>query len=164
LSPKSFDGATKIVLTIHSHYPCDKIEHELHDLAKKVAIDDRHSRPDKMQHHHSSTKREFTKKYIVTTKTRNKILSGTDANVFIRLYDDQNHQSEDIPLEQTVTNKIPFQKHTIDEFHIGTLNNLSDLQKVHLWHTGDRNDGWNVEWLQIKDIDTDRLYCFPVVT
>jgi hypothetical protein len=168
LSRKASDGATKITLTIHSHYPCDKIEHELHDLAKNVAIDDRHSPTNQIQylaqqHYHSPNKRDFTKKYIITTKTGNNILSGTDANVFIRLYDDQNRQSEDILLEQTVTNKIPFQKHATDEFHIGTLKNLSDLEKVHLWHTGEKNQGWNVEWLQVEDIDANRLYCFPIV-
>ncbi|CAF3508369.1 unnamed protein product [Rotaria sp. Silwood1] len=167
LSRKSSDNATKIVLTIHSHYPCDKIERELHDLANTVVIQDRHSHVDKIQyipqrHYHASNKPDFTKKYIVTIRTGNKILSGTDTHVFIRLYDDQNRQSEDILLEQTVTNKIPFQKHAIDEFHIGTLNNLSDLQKIHLWYTGERNEGWNVEWLQIEDIDMNHLYCFPV--
>ncbi|CAF4049780.1 unnamed protein product [Rotaria sp. Silwood2] len=167
LSRQSSDGATKVVLTIHSHYPCDKIEHELHNLATTVAIQDRFSHLNKIQyipqtHYHSPNKHDFTKKYIVTIKTGNKILSGTDANVFIRLYDDQNRQSEDILLEQTVTNKVPFQKHAIDEFHTGTLNNLSDLQKVHLWYTDEKNEGWNVEWLQIEDIDLNRLYCFPV--
>ncbi len=168
LSQKASDGATKILLTIHSNYPCDKTEHELHDLAKNIAIEDRYSPLNKIQNlaqqrYHSPNKREFTKKYIIITKTGNKILSGTDANVFIRLYDDQNRQSEDILLEQTVTNKNPFDKHAIDEFHTGTLENLSDLQKIHLWYTGGKNQAWKVEWVQIEDIDTNRLYCFPVV-
>jgi len=168
LSQKASDGATKILLTIHSNYPCDKAEHELHDLAKNIAIEDRSSPLNKIQNlaqqrYHSPNKREFTKKYIITTKTGNKILSGTDANVFIRLYDDQNRQSKDILLEQTVTNKNPFDKHAIDEFHTGTLENLSDLQKIHLWYTGGKNQAWKVEWVQIEDVDTNRLYCFPVV-
>ena len=96
-------------------------------------------------------------------KTGNKILSGTDANAFIRLYDQNNRSTEDIRLQQTVTNKSPFGKNSTDEFHIGTRNNLSNLDKVHLWHQGNENDGWNVQWIQIYDIDADRLYCFPVV-
>ncbi|CAF3808973.1 unnamed protein product [Rotaria sordida] len=167
LSRKSSDGTTKIVLTIHSHYPCDKIERELHNLANTVGIQDRYSHIDKIQYipqryYHSPNKHDFTKKYIITIKTGNKTISGTDINVFIRLYDDQNRQSEDMLLEQTVTNKIPFQKHAVDEFHTGILNNLSNLQKVHLWYTGEKNEGWNVEWLQIEDIDMNHLYCFPV--
>jgi hypothetical protein len=146
------------VLTVHSHYPCDKIEHELQNLAENRPMDIRSS-----PQYNSPNKRQYSKRYIITTKTGNKLLSGTDANVFIRLYDDQNRQSEDILLDQTVTNKIPFQKHTIDEFHTGTFNDLSDLQKVHLWHTGGKNEGWNVEWLQVEDIDANHLYCFPVV-
>ncbi|CAF4483957.1 unnamed protein product [Rotaria socialis] len=169
LSRKASDGAIKIVLTIHSHYPCDRIARELHALADEVAIQDRHDYVDKIKYasqryYHSPNKTEFIKKYIVTTKTGNSILSETNHRVFIRLYDNQNSQSEDILLEQTVTNRIPFQKHALDEFHTGTLNNLLDLQKVHLWHTSERKEEWNVEWLQIEDIDTNRLYCFPVNT
>lgn len=92
------------------------------------------------------------------------MLSGTNANVFVRLYDEQNRESEDILLEQSVTNKIPFEKHAIDEFHTGTWKNLSDLKKIHLWHTGGKNEGWNVQSIQIEDLDDNRLYCFPVVS
>jgi hypothetical protein len=143
------------MLTIHSNYPCDQIQHE---LAKNVVIEDRNSRVGKR--HLTPNKQEFAKRYTITTKT-GKV--GTEANVFIRLYDDQNRQSEDISLQQTVTNKIPFGKHEIDEFHTGTVKNLSDLQKIYLWHTGGKNQEWNLEWLQVEDIDANRLYCFPVV-
>jgi len=164
----SSNNTNKISLTIHSNYPCEKIEHELHDLAKNVANDDRYTHLDKMQYlaqqrYHLPNKDQFNKKYFITTKTGNKMLLGNDANVFIRLYDQQNRQSEDILLKQTVTNKIPFEKHAIDEFHTGTLNNLSDLQKIHLWHTGGKDQRWNLKWIQIEDLQTHRLYCFPVV-
>lgn len=156
------------MLTIHSHYPCDQIEDELDDLAKHTLTDDRQSHREKIlthpqQRHHLANKDDFAKKYIVTVKTGNKMLSATDANVFIRLYDQNNRSSEEIPLQQTVTNKTPFGKNATDEFHVGTRTNLSDLDQVHLWHQGGHNDGWNVQWLQIYDIDADRLYCFPVV-
>lgn len=156
LSRKSSDGVTKIVLTIHSNYPCDQIEDELKDLSKNIPADAR-------QHRSLANPRDFAKRYIVTVKTGKKILSGTNADVFVRLYDEQNRQSEEILLEQSVTNKTPFGRDAIDEFHVGTRTDLADLKKVHLWHTGDKHDGWNVQWLQIEDVDAHRLYCFPVV-
>ena len=155
LSGKSADGATKIVLTVHSHYPCDKLEEPSAQREKIL------SSP--QQRHRTTAKDDFKKKYVVTVKTGNKMLSGTDADVFVRLSDDNGRSSEDIPLRQTVTNKTPFGKNSTDEFHVGSDNSLSDLKEVRLWHQGGENDGWNVQWLQIEDVDADRLYCFPVV-
>lgn len=168
MSSKSFGSATKLVLTIHSHYPCDRIEQEFHNLTDMNAIQDRRLYVDKIKntpqrYHNLPTNVEFTKKYIVTTKTGNKMSLDTHVDVFIRFYDEQNRQSEDILLKQTVTNKIPFQKHAIDEFHTGTLTNLSDLIKIHLWHNDEKNETWTLEWLQIQDIEINRLYCFPMV-
>lgn len=150
----------KIVLTIHSNHSCDHVEHELHDLAKNHSISlDKSS----FVRYHSPNREDYTKKYIIQIQTGKQMLSGTNAHVFIRLFDDQNQQSEEILLEQSVTKKIPFEKHSLDEFHTGTWNNLSDLKKIHLWHTGEKHQGWNVEFIQIEDLDKQRIYCFPVV-
>ena len=152
----------KISLTIHSNHSCDHIEHELHDLAKNIPMKNRSSSLEKSRYH-SPNREDYTKKYIIKTQTGKNMLAGTNGNVFVRLFDDQNEQSEEILLEQSVTNKIPFDKHAIDEFHTGTWKNLSDLKKIHLWHTGNKHQGWNVQFVQIEDVDTQRIYCFPVV-
>ena len=96
-----------------------------------------------------ANKRDYKKKYVITTRTGNQMLAGTDASVFVRLCDEQNRESEEIPLEQSVTNKVPFEKNAIDEFHTGTGKNLGDLQKIQLWHTVGEHEGWNVQYLQI---------------
>ena len=169
LSSKSSKGESKLILTIHSHYPCDRIEDELNELTRQ-SMKGKHNYPmEKLVHGPQQPliireKPDFKKKYIIHVKTGNKMLSGTDANVFIRMYDTKNRQSEDIALTQTVTNKKPFGKNSIDEFHTGTRNNLSDLEKVHLWHIGGVHDGWHIQWLQIFDIEARRLYCFPIVS
>lgn len=157
LSPKSSDRSSKIVLSLQSNRPCDKVEQELQNLSHKIHTDRIARQPN------VAIKPDFKKKYIITTKTGNKMLAGTDANVYLRLYDDQNQQSEDLLLEQSLTNKHKFEKHQIDEFHTGTSKNLSDLKAVRLWHTGGKNHGWHVKWLQIEDLDAQHLYCFPVV-
>ena len=115
------------------------------------------------EHYHSPNREDYTKKYIIQIQTGKKMLTKTNADVFIRLYDDRNQQSEDILLEQSVTNKIPFDKQALDEFHTGTWKNLSDLKKIQLWFTGEKNQGWIVEFVQIEDLDSRRIYCFPVV-
>ena len=166
LSKRSVDESTKIVLTVHSNYPCEKVQEEWQDLARPPGLtNEQLSRVTKNREHRSSPNEQpFLKRYVVTTKTGNRMFAGTDANVFMRLYDDEQRQSEDIPLDRTVTNKRPFEKHSIDEFHVGTREKLSNLAKVRLWHNAGTHHGWHIQWLQVNDIHANRLYCFPVVS
>lgn len=110
------------------------------------------------------SREDYIKKYVIQIQTGKKMLSKTNANVYIRLYDEFNQQSEDLLLEQSVTKKIPFDKYALDEFHTGTWKNLSDLKKIQLWYTGEKQQGWIVEYVQIEDLNTRRIYCFPVVS
>ena len=165
LSKRSADGSTKVVLTVHSNYPCEKVQEELQDLAKHVLTGEQLARVEKSQEHRAlPNEQNFLKRYVVTTKTGDRMFAATDANVFMRFYDDKQRQSEDIPLDRSVTSKRPFEKHSTDEFHVGTRENLSDLTKVRLWHNAGKHHGWHIQWLQVNDIKANRLYCFPVVS
>ena len=157
LSQKATGGMTKVVLTMHSHHPCEKIEHELTNFYDQTQII-------KTQENISLKNENFIKKYIIKVKTGNEMLSETTNNVLIRLYDEQNQQSEDIQLVQTVNNTIPFRKQTIDEFQAESSKNLSNLRKIHLWYPNEKHQKWLIEWIQIEDINLHRLYCFPVVS
>ena len=150
LSQKATGGMTKVVLTMHSHHPCEKIEHELKDFYDQTQMI-------KTQENISSKKENFVKKYNIKVKTANEIPSGTKSNVFMRLYDEQNQQSEDIELAQTLNN-------TINEFQTGSSKNLSNLRKIHLWYSDEKHQKCNIEWIQIEDTNLHRLYCFPVVS
>jgi hypothetical protein len=39
---------------------------------------------------------------------------------------------------------------------------LNDVFKLDLWHEGNRNDGWQVNYVNIIDNKTNTSYCFPV--
>jgi hypothetical protein len=39
---------------------------------------------------------------------------------------------------------------------------LNDVSKVDLWHEGTKNDGWQVDYINIIDNKTNTSYCFPV--
>ena len=70
--------------------------------------------------------------YTVTVRTSDVLGSGTDANVYIKLYGDLG-DSGDVHLRQSVTNKSPFQNNQTDVFNVRVLE-LGDLQKCVVWH------------------------------
>lgn len=142
---------------MQSNHPCDKVEHELHNLKNKIHTNRTAHQPT------IPVKPEYKKRYLVTIKTEDKLVSGSDPRIDITLYDDQNQNSGNFPLDNSITNKHPFQKNQIDQFHMGTLTKLSDLAAVRLQHRGDEKIKWNFKWIQIQDLDTQRLYCFPLV-
>ncbi len=51
---------------------------------------------------------------------------------------------------------------SLDNFIIHTEESLGDVSKLDLWHEGDKNDGWRVDYINIIDNKTNRSYCFPV--
>jgi len=50
----------------------------------------------------------------------------------------------------------------LDQFDIGTREFLDGISRVELWHEGNKNDGWQVEYVQVSDNQTNTSYCFPV--
>jgi len=58
--------------------------------------------------------------------------------------------------------KYHFHLCILDQFDIGTRESLVGVSRVELWHEGDKNDGWQVEYVQLYDNQTNTSYCFPV--
>ena len=50
----------------------------------------------------------------------------------------------------------------IDLFDVGTRQNLDGIKKLELWHEGDKNDGWQVDHVEVTDKKTGDSYCFLV--
>lgn len=50
----------------------------------------------------------------------------------------------------------------IDQFDVGTRHSLDGVKKLELWHEGDKNDGWQVDYIQVIDNKTGDSYCFLV--
>jgi len=49
-----------------------------------------------------------------------------------------------------------------DQFDVGTRKSLDGVKKVELWHEGDKNDGWQVDYIGVIDNRTGDSYCFFV--
>jgi hypothetical protein len=45
---------------------------------------------------------------------------------------------------------------------VGTRQSLDGVKKLELWHEGDKNDGWLVDYVEVIDNKTDDSYCFLV--
>jgi hypothetical protein len=50
----------------------------------------------------------------------------------------------------------------LDQFILHSEEPLIDVSKVDLWHEGNKNDGWQVDYVNIIDNKTNTSYCFPV--
>ena len=49
-----------------------------------------------------------------------------------------------------------------DQFDIGTAESLVGISRIELWHEDDKSDGWQVEYIQVYDNQTNTSYCFPL--
>ena len=45
---------------------------------------------------------------------------------------------------------------------MGTNETLDGVRKLELWHEGDRNDGWQVDYINVIENQTGHTYCFLV--
>lgn len=45
---------------------------------------------------------------------------------------------------------------------MGTKKILKGIRRLELWHEGDRNDGWQVDYVEVIDNQTGDSYCFLV--
>lgn len=103
--------------------------------------------------------------------------AGTDAPVFIRIHDNNGETTESIHLthslrhrnkfEKNQTGKIMFDENSsidfrLDLFDVGTNQSLDGVRKLELWHEGGRNDGWQVDYVNVIDKKTGHSYCFLV--
>ncbi|CAF1381480.1 unnamed protein product, partial [Didymodactylos carnosus] len=94
----------------------------------------------------------------------NKFLSGTDANVKIRFYDEKDQESEEFHLsheKSKMKKKDLFERNQLDQFHVGTMKDLSDLKRIEILHDAEKNSGWYCDYVEIVDRQTNKTYCFP---
>ncbi len=85
--------------------------------------------------------------------TGNKLGAGTDANVFIILYGDQNDTGI-IPLKQSKTHRDKFERNQTDEFVVEAIE-IGDIQKIRIGHD---NFGGGAAWyLERVEVDCPKL-------
>ncbi|CAF1098753.1 unnamed protein product, partial [Adineta ricciae] len=88
--------------------------------------------------------------------------AGTDAPVFLRIYDNNDRKSDVYQLKQSTKHRNKFERNQTDHFIIDTQETLDGVAKIDLWHKGNKNDGWHVDYINIIDNKTNTSYCFPI--
>ncbi|NXF10213.1 LOXH1 protein, partial [Smithornis capensis] len=97
--------------------------------------------------------------YIIKVYTGDKRGAGTDANVHIILYGDED-KSEVFHLSQSLEHQNPFERGKVDSFEIKTKK-LGNLHSIEIGHDGKGfASGWFLEKVEIADAARDSLYCF----
>jgi hypothetical protein len=84
---------------------------------------------------------EYKSKYHVEIKTAKKGLlglspTGTDANVFIQIHDNDGNISQPIQLKDSFDNKNKFSRGKLDNFDVGSTEQLNGVDKLELWTDG----------------------------
>ncbi|NXD75148.1 LOXH1 protein, partial [Halcyon senegalensis] len=108
--------------------------------------------------HKESQARNLTE-YTIKVYTGDKRGAGTDANVHIILFGNED-KSEVFQLSQSLEHQDPFERGKVDTFKIKT-NKLGSLRSIEIGH--DRKgfaSGWYLEKVEITDASRNSVYCF----
>ena len=80
-------------------------------------------------------------------------MGGTVAPISLRLHQDQ-WQTEDIPLTNSLTHNHPLQAGHTDVFEIRVPEKIASPDRLELVHQGKRNDGLDLKWIEIMNMKT----------
>jgi len=84
--------------------------------------------------------------------------AGTNANVFVQVYDVNGNRSEEIPLDNKSDN---FESGQVDRFTLDLPPDFSELYKLRIWHDGSRPfSGWHLDRIELARAGTDITYEF----
>ena len=97
--------------------------------------------------------------YIIKLYTGDVAYSGTDANVFMKLFGTKG-SSEEIALNELIPRNA-FESGNIDYIKLA-CNDLGNIIKVKIWHDDKwLGDGWFLNKVIIKNLKTEKEYKFP---
>ncbi|KAM6104684.1 oxygen-regulated protein 1 isoform 2-T2 [Theristicus caerulescens] len=109
-------------------------------------------------HKEGSQARNLTE-YTIKVYTGDKRGAGTDANVHIILFGNED-KSEVLQLSQSLEHQDPFERGKVDTFKIKTKK-LGSLHSIEIGHDGKGfASGWFLEKVEITDASTNSVYCF----
>ncbi|NWT00658.1 LOXH1 protein, partial [Mionectes macconnelli] len=97
--------------------------------------------------------------YTIKVYTGDKRGAGTDANVHIVLFGNED-KSEVFQLSQSLEHQNPFERGKVDTFKIKTKK-LGSLYSIEIGHDGKGfASGWFLEKVEITDASRNSVYCF----
>ncbi|XP_075271384.1 oxygen-regulated protein 1 [Opisthocomus hoazin] len=109
-------------------------------------------------HTEGSQARNLTE-YTIKVYTGDKRGAGTDANVHIILFGNED-KSEVFQLSQSLEHQDPFERGKVDTFKFKTKN-IGSLLSIEIGHDGKGfASGWFLEKVEITDASRNSVYCF----
>ena len=99
--------------------------------------------------------------YIAHVKTGDRKGAGTDADVFLALYNTEGKRSREIKLEGKWW-KDEFEQGVVDTFPIDNLANFGIVDKIEVWQDDCGGADWYVESVIIEEVATKTVLPFPV--
>ncbi|NXF15980.1 LOXH1 protein, partial [Rhodinocichla rosea] len=97
--------------------------------------------------------------YTIKVHTGDKRGAGTDANVHIILFGNED-KSEVFQLSQSLEHQNPFERGKVDTFKIKTKN-VGNLRSIEIGHDGKGfASGWFLEKVEITDAARNSVHCF----
>ena len=80
-------------------------------------------------------------------------MGGTVSPISLRLHQDQ-WQTEDIPLTNSLTHNHPLQAGHTDVFEIRVPEKIASPDRIELVHQGKKHDGLDLKWIEIMNMKT----------
>lgn len=108
------------------------------------------------------------RKYLIRIKTSHNYI---EQEIALRIFDDTQHESEQIILKKSQSENETNDKKNINKFHIQTEQKLNDIirrLKLHAINTSNKrseNDKTKrifLKWIELTDLNTKNTFCFPV--
>ncbi|XP_071125883.1 polyunsaturated fatty acid 5-lipoxygenase-like isoform X4 [Mytilus edulis] len=97
--------------------------------------------------------------YTVYVKTGDKKFAGTDANVYIILYDSGGNKTQEFHLDKFF--RDDFERGQLDDFHLGDEVDLKNISELELWRDDyGFGDEWYVDYIQVHK--NEEIYSFPM--
>ena len=107
--------------------------------------------------------------YLIRIKTSRTRFDDERTSISLRIFDETNRESEELLLDKSSKTNGSSDRTDIDAFRIRTREKLADnirRLKLHTKTLSDPRRGSNerlfLEWIELKDLTSQRMFCFPV--
>ena len=87
--------------------------------------------------------------YVILVKTGDHKGSGTNADVFVALYNEFDERSRDIPLDCRWKNDM--ERGSLDRYPVTNMPNFGCVSKIEVWRNSDGfGDSWFLERIEVR--------------
>ncbi|XP_059580075.1 oxygen-regulated protein 1 [Alligator mississippiensis] len=149
------------IFEVNEMFFVDASEPEIREIPVSFVIKDGVKLKNEINHtlHEEKSPTGNVAEYIIKVYTGDKRGAGTDANVHIILFGNED-TSEIFQLIESLEHRDPFERGKVDTFRIKTKS-LGSLHSIEIGHDGKGvGSGWFLDKLEITEVSTNEMFCF----